>query len=93
MDANHNDARPGQAGLDLSALGWGIVGGLIVGALAGLFASRRSGTETRREIARSGQALVSRIEETVTPADPLAESMAAGKAAARRRRADLGLSG
>jgi gas vesicle protein len=70
---------------------WGFIWGLLAGALVGLFSARRSGPETRRELSRSGQALVSRIEETVTPPDPVAESMAAGKAAARRRRADLGL--
>jgi len=93
MDSSRNSAPPGQGGLDISALVWGLICGLLAGAAAGLFAAPRSGPETRREIARSGQALVSRIEESVAPADPVEESMAAGKAAARRRRADLGLSG
>lgn len=77
--------------LDGGALTFGFVFGLIVGSLVALFRAPRSGAETRRQISETGQELREQIEEVVTPVDPLAESMAEGKAAARRRRAELGL--
>ncbi len=70
---------------------WGFFFGLAVGAVAALFASPRSGSETRQQLTESGQQLREKIEATVTPTDPVAESLAEGKAAARRRRSELGL--
>ena len=69
----------------------GTVMGLLFGGLIALFRAPRSGPETRRQITEAGQELRDQIEEAVTPADPVAESMAEGKAAARRRRTELGL--
>jgi gas vesicle protein len=73
------------------SLMWGFVCGLVVGALAALFASPRSGSENRQQIGETGQQLRDKIEATVIPVDSVATSMAEGKAAARRRRAELGL--
>lgn len=87
MDIGVSDT---QGRPDIAALVWGIIWGLLAGALIGLFIAPRAGSETRREISRSSQALVNRIE-AATPPDPVADSMAAGKAAAHRRRVDLGL--
>jgi gas vesicle protein len=83
-------SKPEQ--LDGPALLTGMVMGLMVGGVAALFLSRRSGTETRRQISAASHELREQVEEMITPADPLEESMAEGKAAARRRRAELGLS-
>lgn len=62
-----------------------IVLGFVIGCLAGaavaLFNAPRSGAATRQQLFGSGQAL----QHAVMPTDPVAESMAAGKAAARRR--------
>lgn len=77
--------------LDTGALLFGAVVGLIVGGIVALFRVPRSGAATRSQISQAGQELREQIEEAITPADPVAESMAEGKAAARRRRAELGL--
>ncbi|HLV36367.1 MAG TPA: YtxH domain-containing protein [Spirillospora sp.] len=83
-------SKPEQ--LDGPALLIGTIMGLVIGGIAALFLSRRSGTETRRRISTASHELREQVEEMITPADPLEESMAEGKAAARRRRAELGLS-
>lgn len=88
---NSNDHYADRFPLNVSALVLGLICGALAGAVVGLFAAPRSGSEVRREISRTGQALVARIEETVVAQDAMVESMEAGKAAARRRRADLGL--
>jgi gas vesicle protein len=77
--------------LDAGALTWGFVTGLILGGLIMLFRAPRSGLATRRQISSTGQQLRTQIETALTPVDPVAESLAEGKAAARRRRAELGL--
>lgn len=61
--------------------------GLIVGGAVAMFRAPRSGQETRQQLVESSQTL----REKLTPVDPLAESLAEGKAAARRRRSELGL--
>jgi gas vesicle protein len=86
-DANN----PNDNTLDLSALIWGLLMGLVIGGVAALFYAPRSGNETRQLLAESEQNLREKIEATVIPVDPVAEGMAEGKAAARRRRAELGL--
>lgn len=80
-----------QNELDGEKVFWGFFFGLLVGAVAALFVSPRSGTETRRQLTESSQQLREKIEATVTPSDPVADSIAEGKAAARRRRSELGL--
>lgn len=74
-------------GLDVSTLIWGLLLGMIIGGAVAMFRAPRSGQETRQQLAESGQAL----REKLTPVDPVTESLAEGKAAARRRRAELGL--
>ncbi len=84
MDETQND-------LDIGALIWGLIFGLIGGGLAALFFAPRSGTETRQQLSETSQQLREKLEAGLTPTDPVAESLAEGKAAARRRRAELGL--
>lgn len=77
--------------LDADSLFWGFIWGLALGGLLALFLSPRSGKENRQQITTSGQQIRRQVEEAVTPTDPVAESIAEGKAAARRRRTELGL--
>ena len=79
-----------SGGLDAGALIVGFVIGLIAGVVGTLFAAPQSGKATRRQIDQSRQNLRTRIESAV-PVDPVEQSLAEGKAAARRRRAELGL--
>lgn len=81
--------KPSDGGLSTSALVFGFLLGLIAGGMAALFGAPRSGAVTRQQLADTGQALRSKLDHVV-PADPVAESIAEGKAAARRRRAELG---
>lgn len=74
--------------LDNGLLFGGFLFGLIIGGVAALFRTPRSGSEVRQQIAGSGDTLRNKLETVVS--DPLAESMAEGKAAARRRRLELG---
>ena len=79
--------------LDGGLLIFGVLLGMAVGGLVTLFNAPMSGRALRRQFSASvnetGQNLRSGIE-AVIPTDPLAESMAEGKAAARRRMAELG---
>lgn len=83
-----------QAAIDSGSLIWGLVLGLIAGGLVALFKVPMSGKMFRRQLTKSvnttGQNLRSTLE-SVVPSDPIGESLAQGKAAARRRRAELGL--
>ena len=78
-----------------TALVWGLLLGMIAGGLVALFRIPVSGKVVRQQISDSvtatGQNLLSTVE-SVVPTDPVAESLAAGKEAARRRRAEFGLS-
>lgn len=69
----------------------GFVIGVIAGGIAALLRIPKSGTETRQQIGDVGQNLRNKVESVVTTTDPIAESIAEGKAAARRRRQELGL--
>jgi len=73
--------------IDAGAMLIGFLLGLVIGALAALFKVPQSGDATRQNL---GQNLRTRLE-SVAPGDPIAESMAEGKAAARRRQEELGL--
>ncbi len=79
--------------LDGGMLVFGVLLGLVVGGLAALFNTPMSGRALRHQfgasVSETGQNLRSGIEAAL-PSDPLAESMAEGKAAARRRMAELG---
>jgi gas vesicle protein len=80
-----------SGGLDDGALFWGFLIGLLMGAAAALFRVPRSGDAMRQQINDLGHNLRHKIESAV-PTDPIAESISEGKAAARRRRLELGLS-
>jgi gas vesicle protein len=69
------------------ALFVGFVMGLVVGSLFALFNAPESGDETRRKLTEN----VRNTLESITPTDPIAEGIAEGKAAAHRRRIELGL--
>ena len=47
--------------------------------------------ETGQNIRKQIETVTETVTETITPSDPIAESIAEGKAAARRRRLELGL--
>jgi len=47
--------------------------------------------ETGQNIRKQIENVTETVADTITPADPIAESMAEGKAAARRRRLELGI--
>lgn len=76
-----------EAGLDSGLLAGGFIIGLLVGAVTALF---NGGNRARQSLAETGDALRDKLE-AIVPTDPIAESLAEGKAAARRRRAELGL--
>lgn len=78
---------------------FGTLLGMLFGALGALWYVPLSGRRLRRKLAdtvdrtaESARSQVETLSGTLT-ADPVAESLAEGKAAARRRRADLGLPG
>ncbi|MBA3868170.1 MAG: YtxH domain-containing protein [Anaerolineae bacterium] len=75
--------------LDSGMLLGGFIIGLIVGGIAALFRTPRSGNDVRQQLVESGDNLRGKIESVIV-SDPVAESMAEGKAAARRRRIELG---
>ena len=75
--------------LDSGLLFGGFVLGLFIGGIAALFRTPRSGTDLRQQLVASGDTLRGKLESAIV-SDPVAESMAEGKAAARRRRAELG---
>ncbi len=75
--------------LDSGLLLGGFLIGLIVGGIAALFRTSRSGNDVRKQLAESGDSIRGKIESVIAT-DPLAESMAEGKAAARARRLELG---
>lgn len=84
-----------SAELDGGLLVFGLFVGLIIGGIFGLLNAPRSGMATRGRITTSvnetSETLRTTVERVV-PSDPIGESIAEGKAAARRRRAELGLS-
>ncbi len=75
--------------LDGGLLLGGFVIGIIIGSVVALFRAPRSGSVLRQEISERGDAIREKLD-TAIQSDPLAESMAEGKAAARRRRIELG---
>lgn len=72
--------------LDTGRMIAGLLLGLVLGGVVALFRIKRSGAEAREQL---GEGLRD-LEEAITPSDPVAESIAEGKAAAQRRRAELG---
>jgi gas vesicle protein len=70
-------------------MAWGLALGLLAGAGLSLWFAPRSGANFRAwalgSVQRAAQRTRSRIEDAV-PADPVAQSLAEGKEAARKRR-------
>ena len=85
-------AESGQ--VDTGLLVVGFILGLVIGGGIALFNAPRSGQDTRQQLSDSlsgtSNSLRSKLD-TVVPTDPVAESIAEGKAAARRRRSELGM--
>ncbi len=75
--------------LDGGILIFGLLLGLMIGGLVTLLTAPRSGRALRHElsesVAETGQSI-----RAALPSDPVAESLAEGKAAARRRLAEMG---
>lgn len=85
MSAANNDADSLDSGVLVSSF----IIGLMIGSIFALFRAPKRGA-IRQQIVETGENLRQKIEAAV-PADPIAESLAEGKEAARRRRAELGL--
>jgi hypothetical protein len=67
--------------------------GLLVGGVVALFKGPRVNLKrTREQLADAGGTIRGKLE-AVTPSDPVSESIAEGKEAARRRRSELGMDG
>lgn len=86
--------RETSSSIDGGMLIFGLLLGVTTGTLIALLTAPKSGRVFRQELSASvnetGQNLRATVE-SVVPSDPVAESMAEGKAAARRRRTELGL--
>lgn len=78
-----------DAPLDSGILVSGFVLGLLFGAVLALFKTPNRSL-IRQQLNETGENLRQKLE-SVVPSDPIAESLAEGKAAARRRRTELGL--
>jgi len=78
-----------ENGLDGGLLLGGFIIGLIVGGIAAFFRAPRSGTDIRQQLVESGDSIRGKLESVIVH-DPVADSMAEGKAAARARRLELG---
>lgn len=75
--------------LDSGLLFGGFVTGLVIGGIVALFKAPRSGQALRQQLSENTEQIREKIE-SARPVDPLAESIAEGKAAAKRRRQELG---
>ncbi len=80
--------RNRQNELDGGLLIVGILAGLLIGGLAALLTVPKSGRAFRQSVGETGQNLRSTLEDAI-PSDPIAESLAEGKAAAHRRMVEL----
>lgn len=83
-----------QAQIDGGGVIWGLLLGLLVGGLVALFKApirSRAVREPVGDLVTTTRQNPHGAAETGLPSDPVAESHAQGKAAARRRRAELGL--
>ena len=68
----------------------GFLIGILAGGVAALFKVPQSGQQTRQQISETGDNLLNKLESAV-PSDPIADGLAEGKAAARRRQSELGM--
>jgi gas vesicle protein len=82
--------NPHNEGANNAAVFWGFVLGLLIGGLAALFGAPKSDKTIGQRVKGLRHSVRDKLENTI-PADPLADSIATGKAAARRRLEELGL--
>lgn len=82
--------EPRDEGLDRVLLLGGFLFGLATGALIGLFRGPRLNQELFQKISKSSDQIWGKLD-SVIPTDPITQSLSEGKAAARQRRAELGL--
>lgn len=88
------DVPAHETALAFTPLLAGVFWGLVIGGVAGLLAAPKSGAALRRQLrlrVQSTQQIVRARAETIIPADPVAASLAEGRAAALRRREELGI--
>jgi len=84
-----NPPHKNGGSLDGGMLVSGFIIGLLTGGIFALFKAPRRGV-LQQQLNETGENLRHKLE-SVIPADPIAESLAEGKAAAQHRRAELGL--
>lgn len=85
MDKLMKTERSRPARWDEGSVFWGFILGLLGGAIVALLKLPRSGMGNLRQLTSLGQ----NLRESMTPTDSVAESLAEGKAVARRRYTDL----
>lgn len=83
------DERERPVEVDSGMLAFGVVLGMFVGGVVALLTAPRRKGSARHALATLTERAKGRIE-TAVPADPVEESLAVGRAAARRRREELG---
>ena len=76
-------------GLDTSTLIIGFIIGLLTGGIAALFRAPGKEQPLGQQISETSNLLRNKLE-SFAQSDPISESLAEGKAAARQRRAELG---
>lgn len=93
MPRNARNGSSQRGELDSTTFIFGSLLGLALGAVMTLWYAPRTGAALRKQIASevTQTADAARSQVAALTADPLAESLAEGKAAARQRRASLGL--
>lgn len=69
---------------------WGTLIGGVIGGLVTLFTAPKRSRSVNEQVTALSQTVVTQVEQHV-PQDPVEGSLAAGKAAARRRREALGV--
>ena len=82
--------KPRDQGLDDNFTLIGFLLGLLVGGAATLLGVRRNDKETHKRVIKTDQPSREKLKNSA-PLDPAADSIAAGKAAARRRLEELGM--
>lgn len=79
-----------RADVDRITLIWGFVFGALVGGVAALLGFPKQQKPPHQQVKAAALMLKDKLE-AVVPTDPVEDSMSAGKAAAKRRRDELGL--
>jgi len=78
--------------VDGGMIAWGAVFGFVIGGLVTLFTAPKSGKENRQQITQTAENVQKQVKISLpAPNDPVKDSLAEGKAAARRRRDQMGV--